>query len=142
MRRPTFKYYYSVDCPFSHRTSIILLELFSDDELLDFEFISVDLANKPDWFLRLNPIGQVPVLCRGDNVMVESLAICEYLLHITTGHGLLRTDPFETYKLRAFIERFTTVKFLFYRILRGKSIEDVNIARQLMLQTLTTVIVN
>ena len=89
------KYYYSSSCPFSQRTTIVLLEVFSQEELKNFEFIEIDLKNKPVWFLKLNPSGQVPVLQLGKCGMVESLSICEYLLSVPRGHALLPRDPIE-----------------------------------------------
>ena len=117
-----------------------MLELFDEKQLESFEFIEIDLLNKPEWFLRLNPVGQVPVLQYGDKIMVESLSICEYMLNIHDGHNLLPTDAFEMYKLRAFIERFTaTISVQFYRILRAHSKEQLKSAKSLLLTSLATV---
>ena len=43
------------------------------------ERIDIDLANKPDWFLKLSPLGKTPVLQVGDTAIFESAVICEYL---------------------------------------------------------------
>ena len=40
---------------------------------------TVDLADKPDWFLAMSPLGRTPVLKVGDAVLFESAAILEYL---------------------------------------------------------------
>lgn len=37
------------------------------------------MKNKPDWFLRLSPLGKVPALRVGETTLFESSAICEYL---------------------------------------------------------------
>ena len=39
----------------------------------------IDLANKPDWFLAMNPLGKVPALRVGEAVVFESAVINEYL---------------------------------------------------------------
>ena len=44
-------------CPYVQRASIALLE---ND--VPFERRNIDLANKPDWFLKLSPLGKVPIL--------------------------------------------------------------------------------
>jgi len=48
-------------CPYVQRAVIALTE-----KGVAFERIDVDLANKPDWFLRLSPLGKTPVLQVGD----------------------------------------------------------------------------
>jgi hypothetical protein len=46
-----------------------------------FERIDIDLANKPDWFLKISPLGKVPVLRvttdKGETTLFESNVICE-----------------------------------------------------------------
>ena len=44
-------------CPYVQRAAILLLE-----KGVEFERVDIDLANKPDWFLKLSPLGKVPVL--------------------------------------------------------------------------------
>lgn len=61
-------------CPHAQRAAIVLKE-----KGVDFERIDVDLANKPDWFLRLSPLGRTPVLSVGGEALFESAVICEYL---------------------------------------------------------------
>lgn len=61
-------------CPYVQRAAIVLKE-----KDVAFERIDVDLANKPDWFLRLSPLGKTPALKVGGEVLFESAVICEYL---------------------------------------------------------------
>lgn len=61
-------------CPYVQRAAIVLKE-----KGVPFERVDVDLANKPDWFLRLSPLGKTPVLKVGDEALFESAVICEYL---------------------------------------------------------------
>lgn len=44
-------------CPYVQRAVIALLE-----KGVPFERIDIDLAHKPDWFLKISPLGKVPVL--------------------------------------------------------------------------------
>lgn len=61
-------------CPYVQRAAIMLAE-----KGLPYERRDVDLANKPDWFLKISPLGQTPVLCVGDDAIFESAVICEFL---------------------------------------------------------------
>jgi len=61
-------------CPYVQRVAIALAE-----RGIPFERIDIDLANKPDWFLALSPLGKVPLLETGGKVLFESAAILEYL---------------------------------------------------------------
>jgi glutathione S-transferase len=61
-------------CPYVQRAAIVLME-----KRVPFERRWVDLANKPDWFLGVSPLGKTPVLLVGDVPVFESAVICEYL---------------------------------------------------------------
>lgn len=61
-----------VFCPYVHRVTALLRE-----KQASFELKYVDLANKPDWFVRLSPAGIVPVLVVDGTPLFESLAINE-----------------------------------------------------------------
>jgi glutathione S-transferase len=53
-------------CPYVQRAVITLCE-----KGVSFERTYVDLANKPDWFLAISPLGKTPVLKIGDEVLFE-----------------------------------------------------------------------
>jgi glutathione S-transferase len=61
-------------CPYVQRASIALAE-----KNVPFERINIDLADKPDWFRKISPLGKVPLLMVGDEVLFESAVIVEYL---------------------------------------------------------------
>ncbi|MES2037019.1 MAG: glutathione S-transferase family protein [Pseudomonadota bacterium] len=61
-------------CPYVQRAAITLAE-----KGLDFERVDIDLANKPDWFLQVSPLGKTPVLLVDGQAIFESAVICEYL---------------------------------------------------------------
>jgi glutathione S-transferase len=61
-------------CPYVQRAVIALTE-----KGVEFERIDIDLANKPDWFLKISPLGKTPVLLVGDTAIFESAVILEYL---------------------------------------------------------------
>ncbi len=90
-------------CPFVQRAAIALIE-----KGVAFERINVDLANKPDWFLKISPLGKVPLLQVGDAVIFESAVILEYLEE-TQGKPLHPTDPLRRAEHRAWIEFGSTI---------------------------------
>ncbi|XP_072984796.1 probable glutathione S-transferase DHAR1, cytosolic [Typha latifolia] len=53
------------DCPFCQR---VLLTL--EEKKIPYELKLIDLSNKPDWFLKINPEGKVPVFNWGDGQWV------------------------------------------------------------------------
>lgn len=61
-------------CPYVQRAAIVLRE-----KGVPFVRRDIDLANKPDWFLRISPLGKTPVLLADDAPIFESAVICEYL---------------------------------------------------------------
>lgn len=61
-------------CPFVQRVAIILLE-----KNIPFKTTYIDLHNKPDWFLKISPMGKVPVLRVNEYTLFESAVINEYL---------------------------------------------------------------
>lgn len=89
-------------CPYVQRAAILLAE-----KDVPFERIDIDLANKPDWFLRLSPLGKVPVLVveqdGREEVLFESAVIAEYLDE-TLLPRLHPADPLERARHRAWIE--------------------------------------
>ena len=85
-------------CPYVHRSVIMLTE-----KGVEFDTTYVDLSNKPAWFLKLSPLGKVPVLRVGDVVLFESAIINEYLDE-THPPALHPRDPVRRAHNRAWIE--------------------------------------
>lgn len=85
-------------CPFVQRSVITLLE-----KGVDFDIKYIDLANKPDWFLKVSPFGKVPVLRINDKVVFESAVINEYLDEVNPP-SMHPSDPLEKAINRAWIE--------------------------------------
>lgn len=84
-------------CPYVQRAAIVLAE-----KGVRFERRDVDLAAKPDWFLRLSPLGRTPVLIDRGEAIFESAVICEYLDE-TVGAPLLPADPLARARQRAWV---------------------------------------
>ncbi len=85
-------------CPYVQRAVIALTE-----KGVAFERIDIDLANKPDWFLKLSPLGKTPVLVVGEVPIFESAVILEYLEE-TEASPLHPADPLARAEHRAWIE--------------------------------------
>src|SRR5204862_2053366 len=85
-------------CPYVQRAVIALTE-----KGVPFERIDIDLANKPDWFLKISPLGKTPVLVVGDKAIFESAVILEYLEE-TQRRPLHPSDPLDRAEHRGWIE--------------------------------------
>lgn len=90
-------------CPYVQRAAIVARE-----KRLAFSRIDIDLAAKPDWFLRISPTGKTPLLRVSDedgteHILFESAAIAEYLDEIAAG-PLLPEEPLARARHRAWIE--------------------------------------
>lgn len=90
-------------CPYVQRAVIALKE-----KGVPFERIDIDLASKPDWFLKLSPLGKVPVLVvttdTGEVALFESNVICEYIEETQGGAKLHPADPLKRAEHRAWME--------------------------------------
>jgi glutathione S-transferase len=85
-------------CPYVQRAVIALTE-----KGVPFERIDIDLANKPDWFLKISPLGKTPVLVVGDHAIFESAVILEYLEETQSGR-LHPADALRRAEHRSWIE--------------------------------------
>ena len=65
-------------CPFVQKAALLLTL-----KGVAFAIEYIDLAAKPDWFLRLAPMGKVPVLQVGEVVLYESQVILDYINDVT-----------------------------------------------------------
>ncbi len=70
---------------------------------IDFEITHIDLADKPDWFLKISPHGKVPVLSVNGEPLFESNAIAEYLDE-TVAPRLHPADPVKRAQNRAWTD--------------------------------------
>lgn len=86
-------------CPYVQRSVIVLQE-----KRIPYRRTDIDLANKPEWFQEISPLGKVPVLVTGQKQsLFESAVICEYLNDVTPG-SLHPEDALERAEHRAWIE--------------------------------------
>jgi glutathione S-transferase len=85
-------------CPYVQRAVIALTE-----KGVPFQRIDIDLANKPDWFRKISPLGKTPVLVVGDHAIFESAVILEYLEE-TQANPLHPADALARAEHRSWIE--------------------------------------
>jgi len=85
-------------CPYVQRAVITLAE-----KRVPFERTYVDLANKPEWFRQISPLGKTPVLKVDDQVLFESAVICDYLDEVEAPR-LHPAEPLARAQHRAWVE--------------------------------------
>lgn len=90
-------------CPFVQRSVITLLE-----KDIPFQIEYIDLRNKPDWFMKISPLGQVPVLQTQGVSLFESAVINEYLDE-TAGQPFMPADALERAQHRMWIAFSSTL---------------------------------
>jgi glutathione S-transferase len=95
---PTLELVSHALCPYVQRAAIALAE-----KGVPFTRTMVDLADRPDWFTRISPLGKVPLLRVGTAVVFESAVILEYL-EDTAGPALHPADALQRAQHRAWIE--------------------------------------
>ncbi|MBR6027374.1 MAG: glutathione S-transferase N-terminal domain-containing protein [Neisseriaceae bacterium] len=101
--------YSGITCPFSHRCRIVLYE-----KGMDFEIKDVDVFNKPEDLVDLNPYNQVPVLVERDLKLYESNIINEYIDERFPHPQLMPGDPVIRARARLFL--FQMEKELFRHV--------------------------
>ena len=90
-------------CPYAQRAAITLAEKY-----VTFERINVDLGNRPNWFTKASPLGKVPLLIVGDEILFESNVIVEYLEE-TQRQPLHPTNPLSRARHRSWMEFGSTI---------------------------------
>ena len=89
-------------CPYVQRAAISLAE-----KGVPFERITIDLANKPDWFKAMSPLGKVPLLRvqhDGDETVIFESAVILEFLEETQPNPLHPADPYARARHRAWVE--------------------------------------
>lgn len=102
-------------CPFVQR-SVILLE----EKQVKYTLTYIDLNDKPDWFLKISPMGKVPVLKVDNEVLFESSVINEFLDEYQ-GRSLHPDDLIQKAKHRAWIELSSSLVFDLIKVLQAKN---------------------
>jgi glutathione S-transferase len=91
-------------CPYVQRAAIALAE-----KGMPFEKIYIDLQAKPDWFLKISPLGKVPLLMvpqahGSEAILFESSVIAEYIDESQPGPRLHPDDALTRARHRGWME--------------------------------------
>lgn len=124
-------------CPFVQRSVITLLE-----KERDFQITYINLDAPPQWFKDISPLGKVPVLQVGEEVLFESAIINEYVDEITPP-SLHPQNALIKAKNRAWIEFGSELLMMQFRFVmsQDKNSYDTNLKElQEKLQRLETVL--
>ena len=102
-------------CPFCARSRIVLAYTG-----LAYEWVAVDLDDRPAWIYEKNPLGRVPVLEEDEGlVLAESVVIAEYLEERFPEPPLWPADPAERALARLLVHRFDQLGSPYYALRRG-----------------------
>lgn len=74
--------------PFVRKVRVALRE-----KGLEYNHVHIDPAKRPEYFLKLSPLGRIPVLTDDDLVLADSGVICTYLDTKYPQHSLRPADP-------------------------------------------------
>lgn len=81
------------------------------------EIVNMNTKQKPDWFMKKNPNGTVPVLeTASGQVIYESPITCEYLEEVYLEKKLCPADPFERAQNKMLLENYSKVGRLAFGI--------------------------
>ena len=114
-------------CPFVQKAVLTLLQ-----KNVDFDIDYIDLENPPQWFLDISPLGKVPVLQVGDQVLFESSVIVEYLDEVY-GESLHPADPLLKAQNRSWMEFGNECLMNGFNLIVAADAEAFNDQRQAML---------
>ncbi len=101
-------------CPFVQR-AVITLNHKEVEHTIEY----IDLNKKPDWFLSISPLGKVPLMRVGEEVLFESAVINEFLDE-TYGESMLPADSLTKAKHRAWIEFSSSLNNAQYQLTQAR----------------------
>lgn len=118
-------------CPFVQRSVITLKK-----KNVEFDIKYIDLKDKPGWFLKISPLGKVPVLNVNGTILFESAVINEFLDDVTDGSSL-PNDPLEKAQYRAWIEFSSQLIMDLFRMIMQKEEDGFNKLKSNFLEKLS-----
>ncbi len=123
--------YSGTTCPFSQRCRIVLYE-----KGMDFEVVDIDLDNKPEDLVIMNPYNRTPVLVERDLALFESNIINEYIDDRFPHPQLMPADPVMRARARLFLYRFENELFYHVDALEQGTAKQVEKARSFIRENL------
>jgi len=117
-------------CPFVQRSAIVL-----GHQGIPFKRTYIDLDDRPDWFVKISPLGKVPLLKVDNEVLFESAVINEYINDMSDGK-LLPDEPLQKARYRAWIEYASDLIMSVYGLALASTEEDMNDKQQIVVSKL------
>jgi glutathione S-transferase len=117
-------------CPFVRRAKLVLAA-----KNIPYEEVRIDLTDEPDWYLKKNPAGEVPLLewidpkSKETQSIPESLIVSDYLDNLHPEHRLYPDDPYLRAKQQVLLGKFGNVLPAFYKVFRQEgqdAVEQLN----------------
>ncbi|GAB1601912.1 glutathione S-transferase omega-1-like [Argonauta hians] len=109
----TLRLYSMRFCPFAERTRLVL-----EHKKIPYETVNINLKFKPDWFLKKNPFGRVPVIEHDSKIIYESLICNDYLEKVFPNPPLTPVDPYLLAKDQMLISHMDKIVNMFWKSLR------------------------
>ncbi|KAM9477079.1 glutathione S-transferase omega-1-like [Clarias gariepinus] len=100
-------------CPYAQRARLVLKAKGIDcDGPSKAETVNINLKEKPEWYLKKKPLGQVPTVeTSSGQVVCESPITCEYLDELYPEKKLFPPDPFAKAQQKMLLEEYSGVSF-------------------------------
>jgi glutathione S-transferase len=111
-------------CPFAQASVIALKK-----QKLNHEVNYINLMSPPDWFKKISPLGQVPLLKVDNDVIFESAVINEFINDISTTN-LHPEDKLKKAKNRAWIKFSSDILDNMFQLITAKDEENFNQAKE------------
>jgi len=117
-------------CPFVRRAKLVLAA-----KNIPYEEVSINLYDPPEWYLKKNPVGEVPLLewidrdSKEVRSIPESLIVSDYLDNIHPENRLHPVDPYLKAKQQVLVGRFGNVQSAFYKVFSQEgenAVENLN----------------
>jgi RNA polymerase-associated protein len=106
---------------------------------IEVDIVEVDLLNKPEDLLDVNPYGTLPTLLERDLVIYEPNIIMEYLDERFPYPPLMPVYPVERAKTRMIMHRMKTDWFSLYEVIMGENTRQTARAREALTLSLVSV---
>jgi glutathione S-transferase len=90
--------------------------LIYESNCFRYEEVLINLAEPPEWYLKKNPVGEVPLLewidptTKEVRSIPESLVVSDYLDELYPKNRLQPADPYLKAKQQVLVGRFGSVK--------------------------------
>jgi len=107
------EYYNNDACPFAQRSWLVILE-----KNIKVNYHLVDVHNKSDDFLAVNPKGEVPAASHRGKNLSESEELCMYLDQTFPHNPLTPSDPYDHWRMTVLFKKYGQIVPKYYALLK------------------------